>query len=85
MTTSISSETMWNFKKYVWNWQNKEIKYQLRNKCFCMFTFLPFVAWLTDWYGKQKVGKENIKIKENKNHETFQQLVNTFTFKSFVA
>ena len=31
MTTSVSSEAMWNFKKYVWtseNWHNKEIKYQ---------------------------------------------------------
>ncbi len=35
MTTSISNEAMWNFKKYVWtseNWYNKEIKYQPRNK-----------------------------------------------------
>ena len=69
MTTSISSEDIWNLKKYLWtseNWPNKEIKYQPRNKCFCIFTFLPFVAWLTDWYGKQNVEKESIKIKENK-------------------
>ena len=79
MTTSISSEDIWNLKKYLWtseNWKI-EIKYQPRNKCFYTFIFLPFVAWLTDWYGKQKV--------ENKNHETFQQLVNTFTFMSLVA
>ena len=88
MTTSISSEAVWNFKKFVWtseNWQNKEIKYQPRNKCFCVFTFLPFVAWLTDLYGLQNVEKESINIKKIKNHETFQQLVNTFTFMSFVA
>ena len=53
--------------------------------CFYIFTFLPIVAWLTDWYDKQKVEKESIKIKENKNHETFQQLVKTYTFMSFVA
>ena len=47
------------------NWQNKDIKYQPRNKCFCIFTFLPFVAWLTDWYGKQNVEKESIKYKKN--------------------
>ena len=39
-----------------------EIKYQPKNKCFYIFTFLPFVARLTDWYVKEKVEKEN-KIK----------------------
>ena len=59
MTTSISSKAIWNFKKYVWTSENLkiEIKYQPRDKCFYTFTFLPFVAWLTDWYVKQKVEK----------------------------
>ena len=34
-------------------------------------------------FGKQKVEKES--IKEKKKYETFQQLLNTFTFMSFVA
>ncbi len=32
---------------------------------------------------KQKVEEES--VKEKKNHETFQKLVNTFKFMSFVA
>ena len=86
--TTTSSEAIWNFKKYVWsseNWKNKEIKCQIRNECFYIFTFLPFVAWLTDWNVKQKVEKRVQKWKKIKNHETFQQLVNTFTFMFFVA
>ena len=87
MATSISSKAISNFKKFVWtseNWKI-EIKYQPRNKCYYIFTFLPFVAWLTHWYVKQKVEKESMKIKEEKYHKTFQKLVNTFTFMSFVA
>ena len=78
MTTSISSEAMWNFKKYVWtseNCHNKEIKYQPRNKFFYIFTSLPFVAWLTDWYGKQKVEKEIIKIKEIKKSRNLSTII----------
>ena len=77
MTTSISSEAFGNFKKYVWtseNWKYKEIKYQPRNKCFYIFTFLPFVAWLTDWYGKQKVEKEIVKIWKEKITKPFNNL-----------
>ena len=50
MTTSISSEAVWNPKKNVWNTESckKEIKYLLNNKRLYIFTFLPFVAWLTD-------------------------------------
>ena len=58
MTTSISNEAIWNFEI-----EKIESKYQPRNKCLYIFTFMPFVAWLTDWYGKQKVEKESLKIK----------------------
>ena len=80
MTTSKSSKTFfWNFKKYVWtpeNWKNKEIKYHPRNECFYIFTFLPFVAWLIDWYGKQNVEKESIKIKEKKKSRNLSTTLN---------
>ncbi len=88
MTTSISREAMWNFKKYVWtleNWQNKDIKYQPRNKCFCIFIFMSFVAWFTDWCGKQNVEKESIKIKEKHTKPFNNFKLNTFTFMSFIA
>ena len=55
-----------------------EITYQPRNKCFYIFTFLPFVAWLTDWYVKQKVEKESMKIKENKKSQNLSTTCNTF-------
>ena len=36
MTTSISSEAVWNYKKHAWTTEN-----------FHVFTFLPYVAWPT--------------------------------------
>ena len=55
------------------NIEKIEIKYQPKNKCFYIFTFLPFVAWLTDWCVKQKVRKESKKQKKRKNLETFMK------------
>ena len=77
ITTSINSEAIWNVKRYIclWtseNWKHKEIKYQPRSICFYIFTFLPFVAWLTDWYGKQKVEKESIKLNTTKNSKNYK-------------
>ena len=54
MTTSIEIlRNMFELQKI----EKIENKYQPRKKCFYIFTFLPFVAWLTDWYVKQKVEK----------------------------
>ncbi len=78
MTTSQSSEAIWNFKKYVWTSIIEEIKIFNVNQWIyiCIFTFLLFVDWLTDLYGEQNIEKESIKIKEKKNHETFSTISN---------
>ncbi len=47
-----------------------EIKYQPRNTCFCIFTFLPFVAWL---YRVALL----LKSQENKKWGSFNDLEDT--------
>ena len=45
MTTSIGSEAVWNYKKYVWtieNWNGGQ------ENVFPYFYILPFVAWSTE-------------------------------------
>ena len=65
MTTSISSEAIWNFKKYEWTWENRygnqkvekesmkinENKKSRNLSTTCKY-FMSFVAWPMDWWTK---------------------------------